>query len=99
MKTTTRTPPTQEELTMVINDSCFDGHRHALPKSHLKEEVVALAAGSAIGRQSSAVNPFRDCLSYRKWSYPRSHHCQSELHPKAAGGKGYDDQLFELIFH
>lgn len=64
------------------------------------EEFVDLAVGTAIRRHSNlVVNPFRDCLSYREVSYPRSHHCQSELHPMTAGGKSKNTQPFELLRH
>lgn len=61
------------------------------------EEFVALAARTAISRHSSVVNPFTDCLSYGELPHPRSHYCQSELHPMTAGGKSKNTKPFELL--
>lgn len=69
------------------NDNSFDGQKEGLSKSHFMDEFVPLAAGTAISRHPSSVNPFRDCLSYRELSYPKSHHCEGELHPVTAGAK------------
>lgn len=60
---------------------CCDGHFDASPRSPSKEGLAVLVAGSTMGRQAAAVNPFKKCLSGREPPCSRALICSDTSHP------------------
>ena len=57
----------------ICSASYSAGHCESLSIYSFTEGLVAVAAGSAVSRWPSVVNPFRKCLSYRELPCSRTH--------------------------